>query len=316
MKFLEDIVAARPTIEAAIQKWGYAAEHNFFWFQCYVDPGWRNIFIESEHGALFTSYNPKKQVYAVVFDPLAAPEQRIPLLLEYTDWIFKHTQAKKIWFQLETPVQQRLWQELPVEYHANKVYFSLVWPIYDMRDFDTALPGGHFKSIRKEMHRFYRDHAVTVRDAHAYPDAAALHAVVDHWRERRPNPEKALDGAYHQVIDNNFKGMDEARIFEVDGKPVGFNAGWNVPNSDRFYGAIGLHDYSIDGLGTMLYLEDLFYLKGHGYGEVDMAGSEKPLLWFKNKFCLPKRTYRTSHFSITRAQKPLALHLSEALQSN
>jgi hypothetical protein len=300
MRFLEDAVTAQPSIEAAIKKFGYAAEHNYFWYTYYLDPGWRNIFVETDRGGLFTAYHDRKRTAYVSFDPLASLEQRVPLLLEYMAWMFEHTDAEKIWFQLETPRQKELLKILPDRYRANRTYFKLTWPVYDLREFDTTLPGGHYKSLRKEVHKFYREHQVSVQDAKTYEDRAALHAIVDDWKHKRPNQEHTSMQPYHNIIDGGFEGMKEARIFIVDGKAVGFNAGWMVPNHDRFCGAIGIHNYSLNDLGTMLYLEDLFWLKAHGYHEVDMEGSEKKALAFKNKFCLPKFTYETSHFSVVK----------------
>jgi Phosphatidylglycerol lysyltransferase, C-terminal len=300
MEFFEDIVFAKPVIEEAIETFGYAAEHNYFWYQYYLDPDCKNIFVKTDVGCLFTTYNEKKQTCWVVFDPLALPEHRASLLAEYLDWAFTHMSVKKIWLQLETPVRKELLTLLPAACRSNPVYFTLVWPVYDLEAFDCELPGGHYKTLRKEMHKFYREHVVTVADAKTFEDSALLHRIVDDWAKRRPNPENASVAGYHNIIDGKFEGADEARILLVDGVARGFNAGWMVPHSDRFYGAIGIHDYSLDDLGTILYLEDLFWLKKKGYRETDMAGSEKPLLAFKNKFCSPKYTYSTSHFSIVR----------------
>lgn len=61
----------------------------------------------------------------------------------------------------------------------------------------------------------------------------------------------------------------------VDGRPVGFNAGYEVPNHPgSFTSIIGIHDYSLKDLGTVLWLEDLEWIKNAGYREFDMQGSE------------------------------------------
>ena len=288
IKFYEDTVAEQARIEAAIKKYGWAAEHNFWWYQYYqywYAPTQRTIFAETDRGALFTVYIERNQEYFVVFDPLAAPAERVLLLMEYVTSIFSNTQAKKIWFQLDKAERPEFLRALPEAYRSNPVYYTLVSPIYDLRQFDPTLPGGHYKTLRKEMHKFYREHQVTVHDAKTFTDRDGLHALVDAWKAERPNTEQSMTGVYHHMIDANFQGTDEARIFIVDGKPVGLNAGWRVPNSDRYYGSVGIHNFSVDGLGAMLYLEDLVWLKAHGYSEVDMGGSEKSLLAFKNKFC-------------------------------
>ena len=305
MKFYEDTVAERSRIEAAIKRWGYAAEHNYSWYQYYqhyYQPPQRNIFVETDLGALFVAYNEKDQEYFVVFDPLAAPEHRVPLLAKYIDWVFRETPAKKIWFQLDRARRREFLRALPETARSRRIYYSLLWPIYDLDQFDPQLPGGHYKTLRKELHRFYREHQVSVADAKTYADRQALHAVIDNWKQRRPNSERGMTGVYHQAIDANFAGTDEARVFVVDGKAVGINAGWMVPNTSRFYGAIGIHDYSMPDLGAMLYLEDLVWLKEHGYREADMGGSEKSLAAFKNKFC-PQRFYETAIFSISKKRE-------------
>jgi hypothetical protein len=286
LRFFEDTVAAQSHIEEVIKKFGWAAEHNYYWYQYYqhyYNPPQRNIFVEADNGALLTAFDEEDNSYFVVFDPMAAPEHRAALLAEYIDWIFSHTSSESIWFQLELPTRRELMHILPERYLCRRIYYTLIWPIYSLDTFDPALPGGHYKSLRKEVHKFYREHRVAVEDAKTFEDKQSLHAVVDGWKKARTHHDMAMTGVYHQIVDAGFKGMDEARVFIVDGKPVGFNAGWRIPNKDCFYGGVGINDYSIEDLGTMLYLEDLVWLKNHGYRETDMGGTEKASLPFKKK---------------------------------
>lgn len=305
MKIYEDTLAEQPRIERAIKQYGYASEHNFWWYQYYqhyYKPPQRNIFVETDRGALFTAYNERDNDYFVVFDPMAPAEFRIPILMEYIEWIFKNTSAEKIWFQLERDFRPAFLRALPKTCRSNPIYYTMESPIYDLRQFDTALPGGHYKSLRKEMHKFYREHTIAVEDAKKYTDKESLRAILDNWRKKRPNHERGMTGVYREMIDGNFAGTDEARVMTVDGKAAGFNAGWMIPNSERFYGAVGIHDYSVDDLGAMLYLEDLIHLKDRGYREVDMGGGEKSLTAFKNKFC-PQSFYKTVVFSVSKGPR-------------
>jgi hypothetical protein len=307
LRFFEDTIAAQPVIETAIQRFGFAPEHNYWWYQYYqhyYHPPQKNIFVAGDMGALFTAFDEVDKTYFVVFDPMAAVEQRVPLLIEYISWIFSNTDTDKIWFQLDRSSRRELLKAMPAAYRSCPIYYTLTWPIYQLEKFDPALTGGHYKTLRKEMHRFYRDHAVTVADAKTFPDTTSLHAVVDGWKKSRTNRDRGMTGVYHQMIDGKFMGTDEARVFIVNGKPVGFNAGWMMPNRDRFYGAVGIHDYSIDNLGAMLYLEDLVWLKQRGYREVDMGGSEKSNLAFKNKFC-PNDYYQADIFSVVKRTAPV-----------
>jgi hypothetical protein len=316
MKVYEDTVAEQVRIENAIKKYGWAAEHNFWWYQCYQHwyaPTQRTIFVETDRGALLTVRIERSKEYFVVFDPLAAAEDRTPLLMEYVDWIFSHTDAKKIWFQLAKPARHDFLSHLSDECRSNRIYYTLTSPIYNLKEFDPTLPGGHYKTLRKEMHKFYREHHVEIRDAKIYVDHESLNAIAENWKLKRPNHERGMAGVYHHMIDNNFEGTDEARVFIVDGKATGINAGWMIPNSDRYYGSVGIHDFSVDNLGAMLYLEDLVWLKQHGYNEVDMGGSEKSLLAFKNKF-RPQSFEEMVIFSVVKKSEKIANRVEIALR--
>jgi hypothetical protein len=313
LRFFEDTVTVKPHIEAVIKKFGWTAEHNYHWYQYYqhyYNPPNKNIFVEGDCGALFTAYDPNEKVYFVVFDPMASSEHQAALLAEYTDWIFSNTDGEKICLQLELPMRRQLMRTLPEQYRCCRIYYTLTWPVYDLDAFDSSLPGGAFKSLRKEMHKFYREHKVEVKDAKTFEDKKSLYEVVDDWGKKRTHADSAMTGVYHRMIDGNFAGTDEARIFVVDGKPAGFNAGWMIPNSDRFYGAVGIHNYSCDDLGTMLYLEDLVWLKEHGYNETDMGGTETSALPFKKKFG-PSSYYKSAIFSIVK-NMPKALKSTPA----
>ncbi len=126
-----------------------------------------------------------------------------------------------------------------------------------------------------------------------------MHTIIEEWRKKRGAHDRAYFFPYHNFIDGNFKGAAEARVFVVDGKAVGINAGWMIPNTRRFYGAVGIHNYSLPDLGDMLYLEDLMWLKKHNYKEADMGGGESALTNFKIKF-QPKSFYKTHSFSVVK----------------
>src|SRR5579872_6865247 len=116
LRFFEDTVAAQSHIEEVIKKFGWTAEHNYHWYQYYQDyynPPNRNIFVEGDHGALFTAFDPADKVYFVVFDPMAPFDCQASLLAEYTDWIFSNTDGEKICLQLELPMRRQLMRVLP-----------------------------------------------------------------------------------------------------------------------------------------------------------------------------------------------------------
>ena len=68
------------------------------------------------------------------------------------------------------------------------------------------------------------------------------------------------------------------------------------------YHDIGIHDYSVPDIGTAIYLEDLVWLKEHGYHEADMGGGERSLTAFKNKF-YPASSYLSDVFSVVNRSR-------------
>ncbi len=300
MIFFDDVIAERPRIEEAIRKFGYAPEHNFDWYRFYTDDGERDVFAAGDHGEglLTMTSDGEARVFS---GPVASPGRRVFLLAEYIGQIFREMpDIKKVWLELETSLRKELLRALPERAHANPINYTLVWPVMNMKTFDITLPGKHYKFLRKERNGFYRDHTVTVADAKKFEDKKSLRAIIDVWKKKRKVHDRAYCAEYYHVIDGNFEGTSTARVFIVDGKAVGINAGWMIPNSDRFYGAIGIHDYSMPNLGAMLYLEDLAWLKSHGYGEVDMGGVEEGGgLEFKKEF-MPESFYKTHVFSVVR----------------
>ncbi len=301
MKVFEDTISERARIKKIIDAYGYSPEHNLEWYEYCRDEGDANIFFESEsgEGGVLTMKNKNGKDHYVFCGPLAPPERRLTVLQEYIQDVFQKLQPKKIWLELEPSLRRELLKNLPEGYKANRINYTLTWPVMDLDQFDPELPGGGSKAMRKEKHKFYRNHLVEVQDAKAFEDKQALHQMIDTWIKKRPTNDHVWHARYRNMITGNFAGMDEARVLVVDGKPVGINAGWKMPNSDCYYGGIGIHDYSIEDIGLVLYWEDLIWLKTQGYKQADMGGTFGSSLYFKNKFH-PTSWYKTFVFSIEK----------------
>ena len=300
MNFFENVSIEQFRIEKIIKKYGYAPEHNFWWYQSQADKNEKNVFVEFDDGTgLFTIEGKDKKRVTIFSSPIAPPLRRVLIIIEYLQYIFQSSEIKKVKFELETPLFKELIEALPSFIKARAINYTLTWPIYDIKSFNPVLTGKHWKTLRKEKNKFYQNHRVNIVDARTYENKKALHLIIDQWREKRQGHDRSHFFPYHNFIDGNFIGSAEARVFVVDDKAVGINAGWLIPNSNRFYGALGIHDYSLTDLGDVLYLEDLVWLKMHGYIEADMGGGEDALTYFKSKF-LPKSFYKTHIFSVVK----------------
>ena len=300
MTFLEDTISERGRIEKAIEKYGYAPEHNFEWYQCQPEKGDKTVFVEFEDGSgLMTLEDTDKKIGSVFSSPIAPKNRRAKILIEYLDYILKTDKFKKIDLELEDELYKQFVKLLPKTIKHRKVRYTLEWPIYDLSLFDETLTGNKWKSLRKTINKFYKEHSVNVLDAKEYKNKQDLHDIINDWKKNRCAGDRAYPQEYHLLIDNNFSPATEARLFSVDGKICGINAGWLIPNSNRYYGSVGIHNYAFDGLGDTLYIEDLIYLKKQGYKEADMGGGEKGLNAFKAK-SHPQLFYKTHIFSVIK----------------
>ncbi len=300
MIFFNNTLSEQLRIEKAIEKYGYVPEHNFWWYQYQQEKKSKNVFVEFEDGmGLLTIEEKDIKKCSVFVSPIAPLQSRVYIILKYLDYVFQSKDIEKVTFELEDELYKKLINALPDNLKARRINYSFTWPIYNITKFESSLPGKHWKTLRKTKNNFYQNHSVIVSDAKEYKDKKALHFIIDEWKNKRGRNDKAHVALYHNFIDENFKGATEARVLIIDGKACGINVGWMIPNSNRFYGALGIHDYSVPGLGDILYLEDLMWLKVHGYKEANMGGGEAALTNFKNKF-QPESSYKTRIFSIVK----------------
>ncbi|OGG40111.1 hypothetical protein A3A21_01750 [Candidatus Jorgensenbacteria bacterium RIFCSPLOWO2_01_FULL_45_25b] len=298
MHFFTNTEKERERIEKAIQTHGYGAEHNYDWFEYSKEKGEENIYVSWDDGTgLFT--REWDGVCSIMTEPIAPKEMATPKLLEYITRCFQQKNIKKVTAELETEIRKDLIRALSPSIRACQVNYSLTWPIMNMTMFNPELPGKHFKHIRNAKHKLEKEHAVSVENAKT-TDKNLLHQIIETWKKKRGGNDRAWFQRYHNMIDAEFRGMEGARTFVIDGTPRGINAGWEIPNSSSYYGAVGIHDYSHPDLGLLLYLEDLEWTKREGYEYMDTGGGEDSLTVFKNQF-YPESSYKTHVFSLMRA---------------
>lgn len=300
MTLFTDTLKSHDKIEKTINRYGYAPEHNFWWYQCQNDKDSKTVFMESHGGTgLLTIEDIKKKKCSVFSSPLAPHKLRTEIIIEYLNYALFERKFEKVVFELEYSLYKELTNSMPNKMKEKHLNYTLTWPIYNLAEFDQTLTGNKWKTLRKQNNKFYKNHNVSVVDAKDYKNKNELIAIIEDWRKNRKGKDRANLSHYKNFIINNFNGSDEARVFIVDDKACGINAGWKIPNINRYYGALGIHNYSLDGLGDALYLEDLIYLKQKGYKEADMGGGESALTNFKNKF-RPKSFYKTYIFSVVK----------------
>lgn len=297
MTFFEDQTIYKTRAQGAIEQYGYAPEHNFDWYICNTEPEQQAVVVEWPDGTQLLTHKEKKEWY-LFSEPLVPIQNAGHRIAEFTEVVFESSDIQKVVLELRTQTRKAVLDTLPKTLRASAINYSMTWPVMNMEKFDPILPGGHWKHIRNARNKFYREHRVEIVDAQNVP-REELYGLIDRWRKKRNGHDRAYYHHYKNIIDSHFKPTTHAHSMIVDGHVVGLNAGWPIPNTNQYYAAIGIHDYSSPDLGIMLYLADLEFFKKEGMKIVDMAGGEKALTMFKNQF-LPESWYKTFVFSIVK----------------
>lgn len=273
MKIYNNIESERDRIQSCISKFGWTSDHNLDWF---IDTGIsktsRPIFAEFSDGTGLLAHDYGEEWW-IWSDPLSPKELGADKILEFCDHAFE-SKVGKIWC---VDVSDNIHSALLKKNNVDDVDYSLYWPVLNLENYDPLLPGNDFKEMRNARNKFYREHRVEIVEP-GKVTKEDLHGIIDSWKNNaslKQSAEDIFDLKYHNAVDNNFKAFAVARVLVVDGRPAGFNAGYGVLNyPERFAGIIGIHDYSLNDLGAVLWLEDLAWVKNAGYKEMDMQGSE------------------------------------------
>lgn len=299
MRILEEPLRERELIETIINQYGYTPDHNFDWLMYCADEGQPQVALW-EDGAIWFYKNSEKGQCTIVSDPIAPAKVHVQVLSDLVKNIFSSGINKILFLDVRIGVHDFCKTETIGEY---KFYYDIDWPIVSMDAFNPKLPGGKLKDLRRVLSKFNREHRVEIKPTELL-DKKELHGIVDRWFDNRTKVgiEELYPVRYHKMIDGDFHGVKSSRVMIVDGKPVGFNGGWETPNNkDEWSASIGLHDFSIKDLGVALMMEDLEWIKNAGYKTCDLEGSDPPAIHFKTQF-FPAgyKSYKTYTFWITK----------------
>lgn len=312
MDFLDvDNKETEAIAQQTIAAYGYAPEHNFSWYlfcggeyessRRIAEKKERNVFVRFEEGFGLLTKEDKGGIYSVFSEPLAPPGHRASVLQEYAQYALQSLLAKKVVLDIESQTRENLLAILPSHLRALRpsLAYTLVSPVVNIDKFDYGLSGKRNKLLRYTKNRFFREHAVEIKDAREI-EKNHLYDVVERWKKSRHAHGRVAAERYYGLIDSGFREMEHAVVFIVDGQPRGFYAGWPIPNTSSYYLGVVLHDYSFAEVGVLLYLDVLERLRTSAYTHVDLGGGDKPITDFKNQF-QPESWYTTYAFSIVNA---------------
>jgi len=297
MQILNDIELERSRIELAIEKFGYSPDRNFDWLKNCSSEGNPSFAVWEDGSGIWFYTSKDANQYVIVADPIAPANAQDKILRELCDYVLDR--GMTIYFlDVREAVQDFVLKNYRDKF---KLDYEIVWPVVDITTWDPKLPGSHFKELRNAINKSTREHTIKIVETSKLPKKD-LHGIVDRWFANRAKVGiTVLPDRYHDMIDNDFGGTKNSRVMIVDGKPAGFNAGWETPNNPSEWSAsIGIHDYSIKDLGVVLLYEDLVWIKNAGYKTCDLEGSDPQALRFKTQFFNSFTTYKTYTFYVNK----------------
>ncbi|MBI2580884.1 hypothetical protein HYV85_03680 [Candidatus Woesearchaeota archaeon] len=311
MELVETPEKSGGEIKRCIEKFGCTPEHNYAYFLTAADNGARNIFLKSDDGfGIFANYRESAREVVMISEVIAPREKQVGVLKEALDMCFSQLKIRKFVVEQDDALRAKTLMSFKGNgYAALQPRFSLYWPVFNMEKWaGDEMPGDDWKKLRNIKNRFYNEHSVEVVDSSTV-GSEKLKKIVADWVERRKlmglgTNRKDSNLAYHErylkMIELGFEGTKFATTMVVDGEPCSITCGWEIPNSDgSYYSAIGISNYSCEGLGEVANLDDLHRLKESGYSTVDFGGSPMPLLKFKLKF-RPHFVYVTHTYAIVK----------------
>ena len=280
MQLIFDIEEKKELIGDSIKKYGHGVEHNYWNLRYLNGKGTRSAFFEEDGmGVMCISY---AGIWEMLPGILAPEEKRLGVLEKFLNYLFAREDAKKVFIIASEECRNKI--KTMKEYKLPKYFRTFYLPVYNLKDWDAAMPGKKWKKLRNLKNKLYSEHKVEFVPC-TNIGKEALKALLYSWKKRRNAADGLWQGHfYDNVLENNFEGIENARSLVVDGIPCTISGGWKIPKSSSYYSALGLLNYRFEGIGEAGIIEEFNLLKGEGYEHVNFGQSEKSLLDFKKKF--------------------------------
>ena len=281
MRLITDIKENKGLIEASIKKYGHGAEHNY-WNLRYLDgKKTKSAFFSYEDGSgIMCIMNGKSME---MLPGILAPEKNnLGVLKGFLDYALFKESMEKVFVVLPAGYKEAI--SRVKRYKVPKYQRTFYLPVYNLKKWDNSMPGKKWKKLRNLFNKLHSHHKVLFTPCRDI-DRGDLRKIVGDWKKKRGSTEGLWQPQfYDNIIENNFKGLENARSLVVDGIPCTISGGWRIAHSNNYYSALGLSNYKFEGVGEVSTIYELNLLRRKEYSYVNFGQSDKPLLDFKKKF--------------------------------
>ena len=298
MDIIDDINNGKKEIINCIKKYGSVREHNYWFFYNQQNDYAKVYFFKfNDRGLLSVRY--KSGLWEIIGEILAPENERLESFKNFLNYVLMGKKDKKVFVFVPEKFYNdinNILKKSSTYRMTNRadIYYT---PVFNLKKWDENLEGSKWKKLRNVKKQFLKLHNVEIIPSREI-EKEKLNNVVHRWRKNRPKIERNYyTEMYLNFIKNDFEGTDIARSVVVDGEVCTITSGWNIPNSQNYYSAIGLYNYKHNGLGEIANIDDLIQVKKRNFLFADFGDSTESLLQFKKKFG-PEYFYKTYWFHI------------------
>ena len=247
MELIFDIEEKKKLIEGSIKKYGHDVEHNYWNLKYLGGKETRSAFFEdSGMGIMCINY---AGIWEMLPGVLAPEEKRFEILQKFMYHLLEKEDVKKIFVVVPREYRQKI--ETARKYKIPRHYKTFYLPVYNLKDWDTAMPGKKWKKLRNIKNKLYSDHKVEFVPC-TNIGKEALKEILYSWKKRRNAADSLWQPHfYDNVLENNFEGIENARSLVVDGIPCTITGGWKIPRSNGFIPHWGCLTTSLRALGKL-----------------------------------------------------------------
>lgn len=292
-ELITDFSKNKELIANLISEKGYSCDHNYWHNKNMEEEGVKPALYINKDKAIFCLHYKDEDDYEQLSDVIPKDKTK-QTIYEFAQHIFSKGANK---FFISTTPELRKEIQKDKRYNVSKVLRSFESPIFNLNNFDFSLSGKEWKKVRNHINFLTKNHKIEVEDCRNIKKEELLALINDWSKARKSLVSKSWKPYFENFVKNNFQGCKITRCITIDNQPCSISAGWEIPNSNTYYSAIGIHNYKYNGLGEFAYIDELKELKRNNYSLIDLGGSEKRFFDFKKKF-QPEKTYNVVFYWI------------------
>ena len=182
MEIIEDFLNNKRILLKSIKKYGYAPEHNFWYFLNLQGKTDKCLYFCFQNNTGIMAQVYRDRSCEMVAEVLAPENEKLEIFEEFLEYSLSKMKLKKLFVFVSNDFKNKI-QKMARKnnkYHLSRprAYYC---PIFSLKNLDERLPGKIWKKIRNMRNRFYKDNKVEILPS-KYFGKKQLGNIVMQWK--------------------------------------------------------------------------------------------------------------------------------------